>query len=386
MKKIIFLLSSIVVIVFLVLTVILFKVKDTPKKSNDNKVSEKKDNKANDYSQFSFYKKDNLQRYIDYKKNNPSYSLEDVVTYVNLNLDKEPYTDTIKSKYLDTTYYIVNKFNYLGSDFIPNDLVLLDNKYAKSGIYLVREAKDKLEIMLNDSVKENLKIRVSSAYRSYTYQVNLYNRYVRSDGVALADTYSARPGYSEHQSGLVVDLSRNFESFDTFENTDEYKWMVANSYKYGFILRYPKGKEKITTYTFESWHYRYIGVELAKKVHDSGLTFDEYYVRYLENGDQMEIITLCGSLKFQNEMMIVAEKLALKGKCILTPVYPVLKNYEITMQEMQLLKNEHLKRIDLADTILVMNIDNYIGSSTSQEIEYAKKNNKKILYYEDLNI
>ncbi len=285
MKKIIFLLSSIVVIVFLVLTVILFKVKDTPKKSNDNKVSEKKDNKANDYSQFSFYKKDNLQRYIDYKKNNPSYSLEDVVTYVNLNLDKEPYTDTIKSKYLDTTYYIVNKFNYLGSDFIPNDLVLLDNKYAKSGIYLVREAKDKLEIMLNDSVKENLKIRVSSAYRSYTYQVNLYNRYVRSDGVALADTYSARPGYSEHQSGLVVDLSRNFESFDTFENTDEYKWMVANSYKYGFILRYPKGKEKITTYTFESWHYRYIGVELAKKVHDSGLTFDEYYVRYLENGD-----------------------------------------------------------------------------------------------------
>ncbi len=285
MKKIIFLLSSIVVIVFLVLTVILFKVKDTPKKSNDNKVSEKKDNKANDYSQFSFYKKDNLQRYIDYKKNNPSYSLEDVVTYVNLNLDKEPYTDTIKSKYLDTTYYIVNKFNYLGSDFIPNDLVLLDNKYAKSGIYLVREAKDKLEIMLNDSVKENLKIRVSSAYRSYTYQVNLYNRYVRSDGVALADTYSARPGYSEHQSGLVVDLSRNFESFDTFENTDEYKWLVANSYKYGFILRYPKGKEKITTYTFESWHYRYIGVELAKKVHDSGLTFDEYYVRYLENGD-----------------------------------------------------------------------------------------------------
>ena len=285
MKKIIFLLSSIVVIVFLVLTVILFKVKDTSKKSNDNKVSEKKDNKANDYSQFSFYKKDNLQRYIDYKKNNPSYSLEDVVTYVNLNLDKEPYTDTIKSKYLDTTYYIVNKFNYLGSDFIPNDLVLLDNKYAKSGIYLVREAKDKLEIMLNDSVKENLKIRVSSAYRSYTYQVNLYNRYVRSDGVALADTYSARPGYSEHQSGLVVDLSRNFESFDTFENTDEYKWMVANSYRYGFILRYPKGKEKITTYTFESWHYRYIGVELAKKVHDSGLTFDEYYVRYLENGD-----------------------------------------------------------------------------------------------------
>ena len=282
MKKIIFLLSSIVVIVFLVLTVILFKVKDTPKKSNDNKVSEKKDNKSNDYSQFSYYKKDNLQRYIDYKKNNPSYSLEEVVTYVNLNLDKEPYTDTVKSKYLDTTYYIVNKFNYLGSDFIPNDLVLLDNKYAKSGIYLVREAKDKLEIMLNDSVKENLKIRVSSAYRSYTYQVNLYNRYVRSDGVALADTYSARPGYSEHQSGLVVDLSRNFESFDTFENTDEYKWLVANSYKYGFILRYPNGKEKITTYTFESWHYRYIGVELAKKVHDSGLTFDEYYVRYLD--------------------------------------------------------------------------------------------------------
>jgi hypothetical protein len=98
----------------------------------------------------------------------------------------------------------------------------------------------------------------------------------------------------------------------------------------------------------------------------------------------MKIITLCGSLKFKKEMMVVAEKIALKGNCVLTPVYPILENYERTDEQLQQLKEAHFKRIELSDAILVINVDNYIGKSTNLEIEYAKKLNKEIIYYTDL--
>ena len=98
----------------------------------------------------------------------------------------------------------------------------------------------------------------------------------------------------------------------------------------------------------------------------------------------MQIITLCGSLKFQKEMMIVAEEMALKGNCILTPVYPILENCERTNEQLKKLKEAHFKRIELSDAILVINIDNYIGNSTNLEIEYARKLEKEIIYYTDL--
>ena len=98
----------------------------------------------------------------------------------------------------------------------------------------------------------------------------------------------------------------------------------------------------------------------------------------------MKIITICGSLKFKDEMMIVAEKMALEGNCILTPIYPVLENYERTDEQLMKLKEEHFKKIELCDTILVVNVNNYIGDSTNSEIEYAKKIGKEIVYYTDL--
>lgn len=98
----------------------------------------------------------------------------------------------------------------------------------------------------------------------------------------------------------------------------------------------------------------------------------------------MKIITLCGSLKFQKEMMYIAEKMALKGNCILTPVYPVLENCERTEEQLEKLKKAHFKRIEISDAILVINKDNYIGKSTNLEIEYARKLQKEIIYYTDL--
>lgn len=100
----------------------------------------------------------------------------------------------------------------------------------------------------------------------------------------------------------------------------------------------------------------------------------------------MKVITLCGSLKFQKEMMVVAEKLALKGNCILTPTYPVMENMEKTKEQLEILKEAHFRRIELSDAILVLNVNNYIGTSTKLEIDYAKKLNKEIVYYTDLDL
>ena len=287
MKKVIIILSSIIVLIFIILMIFLFNVNDEsidnleekPEYEDINTTEKEK----NEFSSYSYYKEENLERYRNYKANNSSLDNSDIVTRVNLNLDKEIYTDTVQATNLNTNYVLVNKFNYLGSDYIPNNLELLDNSYAKSGIYLVKEAKDMLEKLITAAKEDGLNIRVTSAYRSYSYQVNLYNNYVKTDGEKLADTYSARPGYSEHQTGLVVDVTRSFDNFNNFENTEEYKWMLEHASDYGFILRYPKDKEEITTYTFEARHYRYVGVDLAKKIKESNLTFDEYYVRYLEN-------------------------------------------------------------------------------------------------------
>ena len=288
MKKIIIILSSIIIVIFIILMIFLFNTNSNNKDNEKNKETEtveeknpKEDN--NEFNELSYYKEQNIERYKNYKNNNPNLSIEDIVTRVNLNLDKEIYTGTIPATNLNTNYLLVNKFNYLDSNYVPNNLELLDNSYAKSGIYLVKEAKDNIETLISAAKNDGMNIRVISAYRNYTYQENLYNKYVKNDGLKNADTYSARPGYSEHQTGLVVDVTKAFDNFNNFENTEEYKWMNENAANYGFILRYPKDKENITTYSFEAWHYRYVGIDLAKKIKASNLTFDEYYVRYLDH-------------------------------------------------------------------------------------------------------
>ena len=115
-----------------------------------------------------------------------------------------------------------------------------------------------------------------SGFRSYSTQKSVYNNWVKKDGKAKADTYSARAGYSEHQSGLAADLNHVGSSFD---NTKEAKWLEENCYKYGFILRYPKGKQDVTGYIYESWHFRYVGIPLATKLYNNGdwLTLEEYF-------------------------------------------------------------------------------------------------------------
>ena len=169
------------------------------------------------------------------------------------------------------------------NDYIPENLEDLDTSYSRSGMKLVKSAKDSLEKMIESAKNDGYTIRVMSSYRSYNYQVNLYNRYVNTDGKEAADTYSARPGFSEHQTGLCVDIDDSKINYTNFEKSESFKWMQENAHLYGFILRYPEDKTEITGYTYESWHYRYVGKEIATYIKKHNITFDEYYVKFIEN-------------------------------------------------------------------------------------------------------
>lgn len=272
MKKLIFLIISLIVIISLGFIIL---------KDNSKSTSKVRHSFITDAKCLPYYKNNNIKRYQDYHKLNSNLSVNDVVTRVNLNLDLPYYTNTKEAKYLNTFYTLVNKYNYLRDDFVPNNLVEMTTPYSKEGIYLVEEVRDNFYKLVDKAKEEGLTIRAISAYRGYTYQKRLYDKYVEADGVNKADTYSARPGFSDHQTGLAIDVDNTISSFENFTNTKEYQWMLDNSYKYGFILRYPSGKESITTYQFESWHYRYVGLKLAKKIKASNLTFDEYFTRYL---------------------------------------------------------------------------------------------------------
>ncbi|MBP3799338.1 MAG: M15 family metallopeptidase [Bacilli bacterium] len=230
-----------------------------------------------------FFIDENIDRYISYKEKNSDLSLEQVIINVNIGLDNEYYTDVKPAINLDQYNVLVNKYHSLSKDYVPKDLEDIDTKYAIKGMKMVSYAKDAFEEMSKAALKDKMHILAMSTYRSYDYQVNLYNKYAKKDGVDAANTYSAKAGFSEHQTGLAVDVYNGSTSYTSFEKTKEFNWMQENAYKYGFIMRYPKDKEKETGYKYEAWHYRYIGKEIAKYIHDNKFTYEEYYVRFLQN-------------------------------------------------------------------------------------------------------
>lgn len=123
-------------------------------------------------------------------------------------------------------------------------------------------------------------LKIISSYRSYATQVSTYNKWVNQSGRATADTFSARPGHSEHQTGLAIDVGASNGACDLetcFGNTPEGLWVAANAQNYGFIVRYQNGKDAITGYQYEPWHLRFVGVDVAKAITSSGLTMDQYY-------------------------------------------------------------------------------------------------------------
>ena len=168
---------------------------------------------------------------------------------------------------------VKNGVVYIDGYLIANKTYPLPKSYGDG---ITSAAQSAFNKMKEGAKKDGITLSIASGYRSYSYQNKIYNNYCARDGKKEADTYSARPGHSEHQSGLAMDLNKVGNAFN---GTKEAKWLAKNCYKYGFILRYPQGKTNETGYVYESWHFRYVGEDLAKKLYNGGdwITMEDYF-------------------------------------------------------------------------------------------------------------
>lgn len=233
------------------------------------------------YKNVSYYIDERLDRYKSYAEKHPELEYEDIVLDVNMDLDYNFYENIKIIGFPDDLLVLCNKYNQLPGDFKPKNLVPVDAGYHVNDGKKYELDQKALEafIEMADAAKEDgIDIKIISAYRSNDYQEYLYNKYKDRNGQEDADRYSARPGHSEHETGLAIDIN---DVSQAFENTDAFKWLSENAHLYGYILRYPKGMEHRTGYIYEPWHYRFVGQEHAKAIKDEGIIFDAYYAKYV---------------------------------------------------------------------------------------------------------
>ena len=224
----------------------------------------------------------NLDRYLAYIDENQDKSLNEIVALVNVNRDKEFYTDIETTDESKGIAMLVNKYHALSKDYEVADIVNVSNTYGYDGQKLNQEAYKAFKSLADDAKEAGYTIVILSSYRTFEYQDKLWQERKSSSGIEKADAYAARAGSSEHETGFAIDVADYYHPIN-FGDQEAYQWMLNNSYKYGYILRYPEGKENITGYDYEAWHYRYVGIDLATKVYNEGITFDEYYEFYLNN-------------------------------------------------------------------------------------------------------
>ena len=263
------------------------EIKDITKLKDDQikAILKKKYNRINiKFIRQKYFITNNLDRYIKYYNNHKDDKISHIVSIVNVCADEDYYDkDTVKKTDISKKeLMLVNKFNYLDENYAPDDIVKVSMQFAYGDNEIKKEVYEKFRSMYNDAKKEGLYLIITSSYRDYNFQKELWDSYANQKGDEWADSVSARAGYSEHQTGYTLDIVTYNANMSSFEKTDEFKWLQNNAYKYGFILRYPKDKEDITGYSYESWHYRYVGKDVATKIKKLGITFDEYYAYFIE--------------------------------------------------------------------------------------------------------
>ena len=254
----------------------------------NEKIDFYKDIKINDNSKDEI-KKEIVGEYDFSKKG--TYNLKYVITDKSNNKIEKEFKLVVKEKPVIKVETETNnkevpstttkgyKIEYNNGAYYINGILVANKSYSLSSNYnpggLTSVFMTNYNKMNEDAKNEGINLKIISGFRSYSTQKTLYNNYVNRDGKAAADRYSARAGHSEHQSGLAADINSLEQSW---ENTKEGKWLNDNCYKYGFIIRYPKGKESITGYMFEPWHIRYVGVDVATAIYNNGnwSTLEEY--------------------------------------------------------------------------------------------------------------
>ena len=226
-----------------------------------------------------YAKLDNYDRYIAYS-DATGEDEETTVLFVNLDLDKEDYNDSTLVEEFSFTM-LVNKHHHLSSDFEPDNLVKIDRKYASEDDLLCnRVAFEAFKRMSQKALDEDYHIVINSAYRSYQDQEDIIKTYLESYGQNYVDKFVAKPGYSEHQTGLAFDIGS--ENVSVFANSKEFKWIQEHAHEFGFIYRFSKNGENITGFRNEPWHIRYVGEKAAKYIYENKLTLEEYWALFLD--------------------------------------------------------------------------------------------------------
>lgn len=225
-----------------------------------------------------YYLSTNRKRYYDFLttyEQDANYLVEDIIALVNANRDREFYQEPELASLENQDLILVNKYYYLPNDFEVN-LVQLDAIYGSAGVSIAEVAYKAFLELYAAALEDGFSYYVTSGYRGYDEQVEVFNDYLARGDEAYALQYAAKPGFSEHQTGLALDIFVPGATLTTFGGTAAASWLAKNAYKFGFILRYPEGKENLTGYNFEPWHYRYVGTKAAAAIQESGLTLEEY--------------------------------------------------------------------------------------------------------------
>lgn len=245
-----------------------------------------KDDKIISLLEQKYFLEKNLEDYKEYINKNNETDYAKVISIVNVHANHKWYQLELNTNKDLGMLMNVNKFYALSETYTPENLKNIDLTYAydeEGKNKLIDYAYDKFLELWQAANDQGFYLMVTSSYRDYESQKEIYDYRVSTWGERKADETAARPGHSEHQTGLVIDMTSKTEPLaDSFTDSKAYEWLKENAYKYGFIERYPEGKTYLTGYNPESWHWRYVGLEAAKTMHDEDITFDEYYAFYVE--------------------------------------------------------------------------------------------------------
>ena len=224
----------------------------------------------------------NLDKYLEYKKKNKSKEYNIIISIINTEanidwIDNMKETDISKGSLI-----LVNRIYGLSSDYEVKDIIKVSSQYAYSGVKISNNIMDSI-IKMIDSAKEDGYIFVlSDGYRSYKDQEKLYEKYKSIYGIIETDKIVARPGHSEYETGLSFNIVPYNKMYDNPKESNEYIWLKDNAYKYGFIFRFPEGKEYLTGFDASTWRLRYVGVDAATIIKNENLCFEEYYAYYID--------------------------------------------------------------------------------------------------------
>lgn len=236
----------------------------------------KKDSNIISFAKEKYFLFKNLEKYLEYKKENKNISNTDIVSIINTEanidwMDNEKKTDTSKGELM-----LVNRIYGLDKDYEPADIIDIPSQYAYSGKKISESILDNIISLIQDLKDNGYTFVVSDGYRSYQEQENIYNNYKDSLGEKEADIYVAKAGHSDYQTGLSFDLMPYNKVIENPYDSEEYKLLKETAYKYGFIFRFPKDKEELTRFKSSAWRLRYVGSEASTMIYNEDICLEEY--------------------------------------------------------------------------------------------------------------